>query len=202
MIPDLAQRTLPNILITGVPGSGKTTMATLLTAELNNKINEQFGTLNKVLFTNLNVGEVISTNKLWTGFDEERNCSIFDTDRLIDLLEGFVPQGGHVVDFHSSDFFPERYFDLVVILRCDNSVLFKRLQGRGYKPEKITENIDAEIHGVSAEEAYESYNKDIIVELDNSQETSMMQNIQVVFEKIRARGLLHKLEASAGQTKH
>ena|SRR3990167_3878685 len=196
MISDSGSRILPNILITGVPGSGKTTMTALLTAELNSKLNEKLGTGDKQYFKIVTVGDLINTHKLWTGYDEERNCSIFDIDKLVDLLETFIPQGGYVVDFHSSDFFPERYFDLVVILRCDNSVLYKRLEARGYKAEKITENIDAEIHGVSAEEAYESYKKEIILELNNSQESSMMENILKVFDAIRTRGLLHKLETA------
>src|SRR3990167_2686802 len=180
MISDSGSRILPNILITGVPGSGKTTMTALLTAELNSKLNEKLGTGDKQYFKIVTVGDLINTHKLWTGYDEERNCSIFDIDKLVDLLETFIPQGGYVVDFHSSDFFPERYFDLVVILRCENSVLYKRLEARGYK----------------AEEAYESYKKEIILELNNSQESSMMENILKVFDAIRTRGLLHKLETA------
>lgn len=41
-----------------------------------------------------------------------------------------VPAGGNVVDYHGCDFFPERYFSLVVVLRTDTSVLWERLQAR------------------------------------------------------------------------
>jgi adenylate kinase len=85
-------------------------------------------------------GEVISTNKLWKDWDESRNCSIFDTDLVVDFLEPFLSKGSCIVDFHTSDFFPERWFDIVVLLRCDNTVLYKRLEARGYAVEKITEN--------------------------------------------------------------
>jgi len=36
----------------------------------------------------------------------------------------------NIVHFHSCGFFPERWFDLVVVLRTDNTILFDRLKGR------------------------------------------------------------------------
>ncbi|TXI93971.1 MAG: hypothetical protein E6Q33_01470 [Neisseriales bacterium] len=47
-----------------------------------------------------------------------------------------------MVEFHSSDFFPLRYFDLVVLLRCSNDRLYPRLEARGYSEKKIVENVD------------------------------------------------------------
>jgi hypothetical protein len=41
-----------------------------------------------------------------------------------------MESGGVIVDFHGADLFPERWFDLVVVLRTDNSVLYPRLQSR------------------------------------------------------------------------
>jgi adenylate kinase len=41
-----------------------------------------------------------------------------------------MSNGGCIIDFHSCDFFPERWFDLVVVLRTDNDVLFGRLEKR------------------------------------------------------------------------
>lgn len=42
--------------------------------------------------------------------------------------------GGVVLDMHSMiGFFPERWFDLVLVLRTDNSILYSRLEKRGYK---------------------------------------------------------------------
>ncbi|NTV77535.1 MAG: AAA family ATPase [Methanothrix sp.] len=48
--------------------------------------------------------------------------------------------GGVVLESHSCDFFPERWFDLVVVLRSDNTVLFDRLAARGYPKRKLDEN--------------------------------------------------------------
>lgn len=66
-------------------------------------------------------------------------------------------RGGCVVDYHGCDFFPERWFDIVVVLRCDNTILYDRLAARGYDGKKIRENIECEIFGSLLEEALESY---------------------------------------------
>ena len=49
---------------------------------------------------------------------------------MIDELEERMSKGGNIVDYHSCEFFPERWFDIVFVLRTDNSVLYKRLQQR------------------------------------------------------------------------
>lgn len=41
-----------------------------------------------------------------------------------------MSEGGYIVDFHSCDFFPERWFDLVVVLRANTAVLYDRLKER------------------------------------------------------------------------
>lgn len=41
-----------------------------------------------------------------------------------------MEQGGKIVDFHTCEVFPERWFDLVIVLRADNSVLYGRLEQR------------------------------------------------------------------------
>jgi len=41
-----------------------------------------------------------------------------------------MSKGGNIVDYHGCEFFPERWFDVVFVLRTDNSVLYKRLQQR------------------------------------------------------------------------
>ncbi len=50
-----------------------------------------------------------------------------------------IMDGGFVVDYHGCDFFPERFFQLVVVLRADNSILWERLEGRGCFQERQEE---------------------------------------------------------------
>jgi adenylate kinase len=153
-------RQKPNILVTGTPGVGKTSLAKLLAEYIEG-----------LLY--INVGELVNDKKLYKEWDNKFNVPIFDEDMVIDYLEPQIALGGNIVDFHTSNFFPERWFDLVVLLRCNNTELYDRLAARGYSQEKITENIDCEIHEVSQEEVYSSYKKEIILELSNEKQEEM-----------------------------
>ena len=39
-------------------------------------------------------------------------------------------EGGNIVDYHGCDFFPERWFDIVFVLRTNNTILYERLEQR------------------------------------------------------------------------
>ena len=64
--------------------------------------------------------------------NKEFDSHILDEDKLLDAMEDKMGEGGQIVDYHSNDFFPQRFFDLVIVLRCDNSILHPRLVNRGY----------------------------------------------------------------------
>src|SRR5688572_23444655 len=112
----MAGRQRPNVLITGTPGTGKTTLA------------EDFD--NSSGLTHLNIGNLVKEKNLHDGWGEKFECTLFNEDKVCDEIEAAMDQGGNVVDFHSCDFFPERWFDLVIVLRTDNNVLYPRLEGR------------------------------------------------------------------------
>ena len=153
-------RKRPNILITGTPGTGKTTTAATVA--------------NFLGFRHICVGELVVKNKLFTEYDAEFDTHVPDEDKvnamrwlveseyffcllqlhrrpllllkasspctdadydwfdeqICDELEPMMRDEGAIVDFHSSDFFPERWFDLVVVLRTDNQILYPRLEKR------------------------------------------------------------------------
>ena len=50
--------------------------------------------------------------------------------QVCDELEDLMEEGGIIVDYHGCDFFPERWFDRVVVLQTDNTVLYDRLSRR------------------------------------------------------------------------
>ena len=50
--------------------------------------------------------------------------------KVIDELDDQVSEGGYIIDYHSCEFFPERWFDIVFVLRTDNTILYDRLQKR------------------------------------------------------------------------
>lgn len=110
------ERSLPNILVTGTPGTGKTT-----TSEM---IAEATG------LQHVNVGEIVKTKQFYEGYLEEFDTHVLDEDKLLDDLEETLKEGGKVVDFHTCDIFPERWFDLVLVLRAETSSLYDRMVKR------------------------------------------------------------------------
>ena len=50
--------------------------------------------------------------------------------QLLDELEPIMEPGGVIVDFHSAELFPERWFDLVLVLRSETAQIFDRLTAR------------------------------------------------------------------------
>ena len=167
-------RERPNILITGTPGTGKTTTCELV-ADLTG-------------LEHMEIGKIVKQNSLYDSYDSDLDCYILDEDKVVDFLDGRMSdiKGGVIVDHHGCDFFPERWFDLVVVLQCcdDTSVLYDRLKARGYSDRKIEENMQCEIMRVISEEAAESYASDRIVELRSATVDDMEQNVNRIDEWI------------------
>ncbi|KAJ2636258.1 hypothetical protein IW137_004025, partial [Coemansia sp. RSA 1287] len=73
-----------------------------------------------------------------------------------------------------------RWFDLVVVLRADTDKIYDRLEKRGYKQNKVQENIECEIMQVVLEEAQESYQPEIVMELASNTVEQMEANVEKV----------------------
>jgi len=174
---------LPNILVTGTPGVGKTSFSILLTDQLNELLNNSNSTITK-RFNYLNVGQLILDKKLYTEWNQEYNVPEFDEDATLDEIEPLVDEGGYILDFHSAFFIPENWVKLVVLLRCDNTILYDRLKARGYSEKKIKENIECEIMEVTSDDVRENFPEDKIVELHNEQNDDMMRNIEIITNKL------------------
>lgn len=156
-------RSRPNILITGTPGTGKTTTSEMAAEATGLK--------------HINVGDLVKAKGLHEGLDTEYDSYILDEDKLIDEMEDFMRPGGNVVDFHTCEIFPERWFDLVIVLRTYNNILYPRLEGRGYNAKKINENMECEIMQVVLEDARESYAEEIVIELQSNSIEQMEENV-------------------------
>ncbi|EPY42084.1 transcription initiation factor TFIID subunit 9 [Angomonas deanei] len=97
-----------------------------------------------------------------------------------------VGGGNHLVDYHSSDLFPERWFHLVIVLHASTEQLFDRLTGRNYNEKKRTENLDAEIELICEEEARGAYKEDIILVCENNTIEDMAKIVEQVRSRVRA----------------
>lgn len=165
-----ARRTRPNVLVTGTPGTGKTTTCSLLA--------------DAVDLRHINIGDLVREKSLHDGWDEELECHIINEDLVCDELEDVMEEGGILVDYHGCDFFPERWFDLVVVLQTDNSILHDRLTSRGYMGAKLTNNIECEIFQMLLEEARESYKEEIVMPLRSDNVEDISRNVGTLTEWI------------------
>ncbi|XP_051134262.1 adenylate kinase isoenzyme 6 homolog [Andrographis paniculata] len=165
-------RARPNILITGTPGTGKTTTSAALAEAAN--------------LRHINVSELVKEKSLHDGWDEEFDSYVINEDLVCDELEDLMEEGGNIVDYHGCDFFPERWFDRVVVLQTDNSVLYERLTKRDYEENKIKNNVECEIFQVLLEEATESYAEDIVVALKSDCIDDMDRNVSSLTDWVRS----------------
>ncbi|XP_014439559.1 adenylate kinase isoenzyme 6-like [Tupaia chinensis] len=153
---------LPNILLTGTPGVGKTTLGKELASRSGLKY--------------INVGDLAREGQLFDGCDKEYDCPILDEDRVVEL-ENQMREGGVIVDDHGCDFFLEHWFHVVFVLRTDNNILYKRLETRGYSEKKLKENIQCEIFQVPYEEATSSHKEEIVHQLPSNKPEELEDKI-------------------------
>ncbi|KIM28428.1 hypothetical protein M408DRAFT_329489 [Serendipita vermifera MAFF 305830] len=168
----LGQKTAPVIVITGTPGTGKSTTASMLLEA------------SPIPLKHLNVGDLVKQHGLHDGFDEEWQSFLVDDDKVIDELEPLVAPGGVLLDWHTCGIFPERWVDLVVVLRCDHTLLWERLEKRDYPLKKIQENNEAEILQTVLDEARDSYSEEIVVELRSETVEDMESNVSRIVQWI------------------
>ncbi|KAJ8064528.1 hypothetical protein OCU04_006858 [Sclerotinia nivalis] len=157
-------RTQPNIIVTGTPGVGKTTHCEQLAENTGLK--------------HLSVNDVVKEKGCHEGWDDELKTWIVDEDKLLDEIEEDVKQGGYIIDWHACELFPKSWIDLVVVLRVDSTLLYDRLKARNYPEAKLQENLDAEIMEVLLEEARESYDEEIVVELRSDTSDEVESNVE------------------------
>ncbi len=138
------------ISVSGTPGTGKTETSKALAGILSYE------------YIDLNI---LSEKKgLIIGFDSGRKSKIVDTNKLADLN---LPEDS-VVDGHLSHFVKS---DKVVILRTRPDILKKRILKRNWPLKKVKENLESEILGVCSSEAYDTWGKERIIEVDTTDKT-------------------------------
>ena len=75
-----------------------------------------------------------------------------------------------------------------MVLQCDNSELWARLEKRGYSTPKIQENVQCEIMMVVAEEANESYKPEVVKYLQSNSVDDMERNADTIIDWVSAAG--------------
>lgn len=146
------------ILVSGIPGTGKTTISKRLSEYLDLEY--------------LDVNKVIEDDNLTEGYDKEKDCRIINEDKLVASLLKRVNKSV-VIDSHMSHYIPPGNADVCLITHCSLKELQRRLYERGYKKEKVEENTEAEIFDECGQEAFEKGHK--IIEVNTDKEVDLKQ---------------------------
>ncbi len=124
--------TPPRIALTGTPGTGKSTVARLLSASG---------------YSIISVEELAAAAGALDEIDKTDNARPVDIELLLSYLNKSwksLPQEPVIIDGHLSHHLPT---DAVVVLRCEPEILRSRLEQRDYSEKKIIGNVEWEILG-------------------------------------------------------
>jgi adenylate kinase len=142
---------MATIIVSGTPGTGKTTLSKKLAEKLD--------------FKYVDVNRIIKRFKLIEGYDEARQTNIVNVLKLNSVLIQFIKQGKNLlIDSHLSHNLPAKYVDLCIITKCNLKELKKRLERKRWPESKIRENMDAEIFDICYVEAKEQKHRILIVD--------------------------------------
>ena len=148
------------VLITGVPGTGKTTVSSLLAERLGGD--------------HIEITQLVHDCGLSLSWDQSRATLIADVKALRCTITNIIAASSKpvVVEGHySPDVVTRDVVTLVVVLRRAPWVLRIQLQLRGYSSRKIRENIEAELIGTCLVDALDSQDHRKICEIDTTGQT-------------------------------
>ncbi len=144
------------VYITGVPGTGKTSIAKHLSQELNLKY--------------LEVNDLVMQHDLYFGYDINRDTLIVDDELLIKRVKQEINLNDRIC-ITGGIIFEDVLFDLIIVVHSSIPTLKKRLQARNYHEDKIDSNLEAEIMNVLYYELLELNSSDVIHEVMNDDRT-------------------------------
>lgn len=136
------------ILITGTPGTGKSTAA----SRLSKKTGFQLISINKTVDASVIIG-----------IDKSRS-KIVDVRKLSTKIKGTLKKNA-IIEGHLAHLL--NFGDIVIVLRTNPKTLKNRLEKKGFGKEKIKENLEAEALDVCLVESLDRHER--VYEVDTSE---------------------------------
>jgi len=150
----------PVYIVTGTPGTGKTTVSTILSEKLGARHIE----LSKFSIEN---GYVIED-------DVERDTKVVDMDALESAVRDIIKKSVSpiIIDGHyAHELIEEAIISFLFVLRKRPWDLKSVLEARQYSSDKVWENLESEIMGVITGEALELIPSSKVIEVDISDQS-------------------------------
>jgi adenylate kinase len=160
------------ICVSGTPGTGKTTVAKILSSALKHEY--------------VDVTKLIKRERLYDRYDSKHKSYEVDIKKLtLRLAKTIAKNKKIVIDSHLSHYLPKKYVDFCVVCKCELKELKKRLEKRRYSKAKVRENLDAEIFDVCLNEALENELEVSIMDTSSKHRREFKNSMEVLMLKAR-----------------
>lgn len=177
----------PNILITGTPCTGKSRLA----KEIADRTGMEW----------FDIKTLVLKERLYKTCNEQDQNLIIDEDKVIKFLKPKMKFGECIIDSPSSNMFSGRgWFAGVFVSRTDLTILYDRLHYQGFSSANLKETVKCELFEVQLEEAYTSFDPNIVHEIYNNTEEDLAKNVGYILSILKNKPKLRTSHSRGLQT--